>query len=38
MAHGRSANTIATYRGDADRFLSFCGKPLSEIALADLQA
>ena len=36
--HGRSANTVAAYRGDAERFLGFCSKPLSQVALADLQA
>ncbi len=36
--HGRSENTVVAYRRDAERFLSFAGKPLAEIALVDLQA
>jgi site-specific recombinase XerD len=36
--HGRPLNTVTAYRNDASRFLAYAGKPLAEIALADLQA
>ena len=36
--HGRPRNTVTAYRNDTSRFLAHAGKPLAEIALADLQA
>lgn len=36
--HGRSAHTTRAYRGDVDRLLAFCQKPLAAITLGDLQA
>ena len=36
--HGRPRNTVIAYRNDTSRFLAHAGKPLAEIALADLQA
>lgn len=36
--HGRSPATIRAYRADANRFLGFVQKGLSEVTLADLQA
>lgn len=36
--HGKSKNTQAAYRREAERFLEFVGKPLAELKLGDLQA
>jgi integrase/recombinase XerC len=36
--HGRPENTVTAYRRDVTRFLAHAGKPLAEIALADLQS
>src|SRR4051794_15927959 len=35
--HGRSPHTRRAYRADAERFVSFTGKPLAETRLDDLQ-
>ncbi len=35
--HGRSPQTMRAYRRDGERLISFTGKPLREITLADLQ-
>jgi integrase/recombinase XerD len=36
--HGRSRHTQRAYRANAERFLSFAGKPLAQVALRDIQA
>lgn len=36
--HGRSRHTQRAYRKDAERFMAWAGKPLLQVALADLQA
>lgn len=36
--HGRSPHTQRAYRADVERFLAFCGKPLRQVTLGDLQA
>lgn len=36
--HGRSPATIRAYRADANSFLAFTGKTLSEVTLGDLQS
>jgi integrase/recombinase XerD len=35
--HGKAIKTQREYRADADRFLSFVGKPLAGVTLGDLQ-
>jgi integrase/recombinase XerD len=35
--HGRSRATQRGYRAEAQRFLSFCGKPLHQVGLQDVQ-
>ena len=35
--HGRSRHTRRYYQADAQRFLSFVGKPLTQVSLADVQ-
>jgi integrase/recombinase XerD len=36
--HGRSRHTQRAYRANAERFLSFAGKTLAQVALRDIQA
>lgn len=35
--HGRQPNTALAYAADVQRFAAFCGKPLAQVTLADLQ-